>query len=59
MLSTMQALVYVKDGDLERAKKLVYASYVCSLGGVVLFALTLLLLVCTPIAYVRIAYMSD
>ena len=51
--------MYVKDGDLERAKKLVYASYVCSLGGVVLFALTLLLLVCTPIAYVRIAYMSD
>ena len=58
-LSLSQSLVNVQQGDLVTAKRLVYASLICSIGGAVLFSLTLLFTVITSIVYIRIVYLSD
>ena len=58
-LTPSQSLVNVQQGDLVTAKRLVYASLICSIGGAVLFGLTLLFTVITSIVYIRIVYLSD
>ena len=58
-LSFQQALVNVSKGDFETASRFVCASFACSIGGVILFALTCAVLVISFVAYIRMVYLSE
>ncbi|CAI8029744.1 hypothetical protein GBAR_LOCUS16870 [Geodia barretti] len=54
-----RALVNVSKGDFETASRFVCASFACSIGGVILFALTCAVLVISFVAYIRMVYLSE